>query len=72
MLNFTEQDLNNLKDALKSGATTVTIGNRSMTYRSLDDILKLIKLIENNINDTASESTTNVVSGFSRKGENNE
>lgn len=72
MLNFTEQDLNNLKDALKSGVTTVTIGNRSMTYRSLDDILKLIKLIENNINDTASESTTNVVSGFSRKGENNE
>ena len=46
---FTQQDLDNLKEALVSGAATVMVNGRSITYRSKQDLLDLIKLVEDDL-----------------------
>lgn len=69
---FTQDDLNNLKDALVSGAATVMVNGRSITYRSKQDLLDLIKLVEDDLagNDISGEDLSSVVvGGFNRKGE---
>lgn len=69
---FTQQDLDNLKEALVSGAATVMVNGRSITYRSKQDLLDLIKLVEDSLagSDVAGEDLSSiVVGGFNRKGE---
>lgn len=69
---FTQQDLDNLKEALVSGAATVMVNGRSVTYRSKQDLLDLIKLVEDDLagNDISGEDLSSVViGGFNRKGE---
>lgn len=36
----TQQDIDNLTAAIKSGERQVTIGSQSVTYRSIDDLIK--------------------------------
>lgn len=69
---FTQQDLDNLKEALVSGAATVMVNGRSITYRSKQDLLDLIKLVEESLagDDVSGEDLSSVVvGGFNRKGE---
>ncbi len=69
---FTQQDLDNLKEALVSGAATVMVNGRSITYRSKQDLIDLIKLVEESLagDDVSGEDLSSiVVGGFNRKGE---
>lgn len=45
-MTFTTEDLEPLKEALLSGALTITANGRTITFRSQADILKLIGQIE--------------------------
>jgi hypothetical protein len=67
-MTFTEADLENLKAALISGARKVQIGDRIVEYRSQNEILAAIRLIEQTIAGTSTDSeTANVItSSFSR------
>jgi hypothetical protein len=69
MAKYTQSDLENLRAALVSGATSVTIGNRTITFRSKNDLLDLIRMVEDELADlSASEYSSVVIGGFSKKG----
>jgi len=38
---FTQENLDILNEAIAQGVSTVMYGNKSVTYRSLDDMLRL-------------------------------
>jgi hypothetical protein len=42
---WTQQDLDALSEAIASGATTVAYEGKTVTYRSLDDLLRLQNII---------------------------
>lgn len=67
---YTIEDLTNLKEALAIGATTVTVQGRSITYRSLNDMIRLIKIISNELasEDALLENSSTVVATFDKKG----
>lgn len=48
-MTFTTEDLAPLKEALLSGALTITANGRTITFRSQQDILDLIQKIEASI-----------------------
>lgn len=54
-MTFTTADLVPLKEALISGVSSVSIQGRTVTFRSLSEIKKLISEIEQSI-DAASEN----------------
>ena len=72
MPRFTSEDLENLKSALVSGASSVMIGNRNIMYRSKEELLELIRMVEDDLSGaTESDSieiTDTIVGGYSRKG----
>jgi hypothetical protein len=69
MAKYTQSDLENLRAALVSGATSVTIGNRTITFRSKNDLLDLIRMVEDELADlSASEYSSVVIGGFNKKG----
>ena len=67
---FTIEDLVSLKEALVSGASTVQVGGRMITYRSKKELLELIRLVEDDLNGTADDDCNSsvVVAGFDKKG----
>lgn len=68
-MNFTLSDLNNLKAALVTGAMSVQIGDRTITYRSQSEIISLIKLIDAQLNPPAVTATSpDIVSAKFSKG----
>ena len=44
-LKFSDADIESLKKAIAKGAQTVTYGDRSVTYRSLDEMVRLFNII---------------------------
>jgi hypothetical protein len=42
---FSEQDIEALKRALARGTQTVSYGDRSVTYRSIDEMIRLLNLV---------------------------
>jgi hypothetical protein len=70
-LSFTQADLDALKAALLTGATTVQIGDRTITYRSQKDLLAAMRMIENYLNgvDTDDSGPNTIQAGFSRGAE---
>lgn len=44
-LKFSDSDIEALKKAIANGAQTVTYGDRSVTYRSLDEMVRLLRII---------------------------
>ena len=65
-LTFTNADLENLKAALISGALSVKIGDREVTYRSQKEIIAAIKMIQEAIDGTTSSDLQNVKASFSK------
>lgn len=67
---YTIEDLTNLKEALAIGATTVTVQGRSITYRSLNDMIRIIKIISDELaaNEALTENTSTVIATFDKKG----
>lgn len=65
---FTQDDLDNLKEALVTGAMEITVQGRTIKYRSKDEIISLITMIEKQL--TASSTNLDsdfVVGGFDRR-----
>lgn len=44
-IKFSEKDIEALKRAITSGTQTVSYSDRSVTYRSLDEMIRLLNLI---------------------------
>lgn len=66
---YTIDDLTVLKEALVSGASQVTIGNRTIIFRSKTDLLELIRMIEGSLSDDdITDSGSVVIAGFDKKG----
>lgn len=55
---FTQTDLDNLKEALLTGAEEVVIGDRKIRYRSQTHLLQLIKMAQEYIDGAATSSTS--------------
>lgn len=53
-MQYTESDLEALKAALINGTSSVSIGDRTVTFRSVNELKSLIKEIEENISAQAS------------------
>lgn len=68
-ITYTQEDLDTLKEALVSGASSVTIGDRTVQFRSKKELLELIEMVKQQLDgDAAAASNTSiVVGGFSRK-----
>ena len=71
-MTFTQEDLDNLKEALLSGAASVMVNGRSITYRSKQDLIDLIRMVEDSLNgdDVSGDELSSIIVGrYSRKGE---
>lgn len=68
-LSFTQADLDNLKAALISGASSVTIGDRTITFRTKQELIDLIALVKSSLEGTNDDVSSVVVGGFGRKSE---
>lgn len=69
-MTFTSSDLDNLKAALLSGALEVTIGDRTVKYRSQADLIKAIKIVEAYLNGvpTSADDNPSVIKGSYKRG----
>jgi len=47
---WTSTQLDALKDALASGKLNVRFGDRSVTYRSVDELMRAIAVVEADVN----------------------
>lgn len=70
---WTLDDLAQLKQALVSGASNVSISSggitRQVTWRSKSELLELIRMVEDELSGaTAEDMSSVVIGGFSRKG----
>lgn len=66
---YTIEDLVSLKQALISGASQTTIGDRTVTWRTVKELLELIKIVENDLAGNTPQSDNSVIkSSFDKKG----
>lgn len=66
---FTQTDLDNLKEALLTGAEEVVIGDRKIRYRSQTHLLQLIKMAQEYIDGaTMSSTSTSLIQAKFSKG----
>jgi hypothetical protein len=65
-ITFTSADLDALKEALLSGATEVSIGDRRIRYKSQAEIIQAIKMVQAALDGVPSESTTQIAATFSK------
>lgn len=56
MADFTADDLSAINAAIKSGELSVRIGDQQVTYRSLDEMLKVRSLIRQDLGLSANSS----------------
>jgi hypothetical protein len=68
-ITFTQTDLDNLKEALLTGAEEVVIGDRKIRYRSQSHLLQLIKMAQESIEGVATSTTsTSLIQATYNKG----
>lgn len=66
---YTQDDLDRIEKAIATGVLTVQIGDRSVTYRSIDELIKAKNDIIKKLNEQNSSDSVTVVKGkFSKKG----
>lgn len=46
---FTHEQYAALKEAIASGATTITYGDKTVSYRSLSEMKELVRMIEDEL-----------------------
>lgn len=68
-ITFTQTDLDNLKEALVTGAEEMVIGDKKIRFRSQKHLLELIKLAQESINgDATSTTSSSTIQGTFSKG----
>lgn len=69
-MTFNEEDLEPLKAALLTGATSMTIDGRAVTFRSLQELKETIQMVQDSIhreaNPESSGAPSNVRATFSK------
>jgi hypothetical protein len=57
---WTQGDIETLKQAIlaRKGARSITFSDQSVTFDSIDDMLKLLGVMQNEVTSTAGGSTT--------------
>lgn len=71
-ITYTQTDLDNLKEALLTGAEEVVIGDRKIRYRGQQHLLQLIKMVQDSINGAISSTTgtaPNLIQATFKKGQ---
>lgn len=71
-ITYTQTDLDNLKEALLTGAEEVVIGDREIRYRGQQHLLQLIKMVQDSINGAISSTTgttPNLIQATFKKGQ---
>lgn len=63
---WTQAQADALREAVATGATTVTIDGKTVTYRSLKDMLRLLQVIENSLSPSTASSYRRVQFGSPR------
>lgn len=53
---YTQEDLDNINEAIATGAKTVEIQGRKVEYRSLEEMIAIKKLISDEVNPPAPSS----------------
>ena len=69
-LTFTTADLDALKAAFLTGALSVSIGDRTVTYRSQRELLAAIQMVQDVLNGISSDVENNpgtIQAGYARK-----
>lgn len=67
-ITYTQDDLDQLKDALVTGLTELTVQGRTMKFRTKDELISLIGMIEESLSSSDAESDFQI-GGFNRKGD---
>ena len=67
-MSYTQADLDAVEKALASGATTVTMGNRQITFRSVQDMRLIISTIRNALAGSSGASPNKRIQWVSGKG----
>lgn len=63
---WTQAQADALREAAATGATTVVIDGKSVTYRSLKDIMRLLQVIESSLSASTASSYRRVQFGSPR------
>lgn len=67
-MGFTTADLANLKAALVSGALEVTIGDRTVKYRSQKDLIATIAMVQAELEGDSPATTSKIIQATYNKG----
>jgi hypothetical protein len=67
-ITYTQDDLDALKEILLTGAGSVQIGDKKIEYRSQSQILALIKMVQENLEDSSSDDPTGTIQATYSKG----
>lgn len=63
---WTQAQLDALKDAIAQGALTVKYADKEVTYRSLNEMMRIKAVMENEINAGAARPSRIIKVGFSK------
>lgn len=68
---WTQDDIDNLKEVLSNPAKVVKVGDREVTYRDVDEILRLIDLAQAYVDgvETDADNVPNVIKATFKRGE---
>ena len=58
---YTQDQLDSLEEAITIGATSVSYEGKSVTYRSLDDMLQLRRIMRESLGISSGKATTQFV-----------
>lgn len=65
-ITFTSNDLVALKQALLTGANEVQIGDRRVKYNSPSEILRVIRMVEEYLNASSTDSIKTIQASYSK------
>lgn len=65
---YTQQQIDTLKAAIAEGALTVRYADKQVTYRSLDEMIRILSIMEREVNTTDVETASGIVYGSFSKG----
>jgi hypothetical protein len=63
---YTVEQLDMLKAAIAQGALTVKYSDKEVTYRSLDEMMRIAKIMDKEVNPPASNTSTRRYAEFSK------
>lgn len=65
---YTQQQIDTLKAAIAEGALTVRYSDKQITYRSLDEMMRILALMEREAAGSNTEAASGLVYGSFSKG----